>query len=70
MNLKDLETFKLNKVQMNNLIGGVSAICNFKSADGTITPVEINTNITDAKKLRNVVASQNLDYTILDCTYR
>ncbi len=24
MNLKDLEAFKLNKVQMNNLIGGIS----------------------------------------------
>jgi len=24
MDLKDLKTFKLNKVQMNNLIGGIS----------------------------------------------
>lgn len=70
MNLKDLEAFKLNKVQMKNLVGGANAICRLKSADGTVTPVEVRTNIQKEEKLCAYMAETNEGYEVLGCTFQ
>lgn len=67
MSLNNLNSFKLNKVQMNNVIGGISAVCTLMDADGKKTPVEINTNIEDMNHLSDKVAKYNKGYTVTEC---
>jgi len=67
---KVLAQFKMNKVQMNKLSGGYSAICDLVDKNGVHYPTEIRyTNIAEKNRLIAFVADSNKDMKVLDCVY-
>lgn len=60
---KDLEMFKMNKVQMNNINGGARFLCHgFNEFGGGSFDVYVNANSQD--EAENAVQSKNPEHSI------
>lgn len=67
---KALVQFKMDKVQMNKLGGGYSAICDMYDGNGTYYPTEIRfTTISNEKELCQYLEKTNEGYTVTGCRF-
>lgn len=69
--MKKLDSFKLNKNQMNLIAGGqreTNAQCIIKDkATGVETPIDIYTNITEEKRLVEYMEGSRPGFEIVGC---
>jgi len=67
---KALVQFKMDKVQMNKLGGGYSAICDMYDSKGTYYPTEIHfTTISNEKELCQYLEKTNEGFTVKGCRF-
>ncbi len=69
--MKKIDSFKLNKNQMNLIAGGqreTNAQCTIKDkATGVETPIDIYTNISEEKRLVEYMEESRPGYEIVGC---